>query len=405
MYNQGSRTRNAHRCLLLLFLLCFNACALCKPILSAFYYPGNRRLTQLDLSLNQAALQHLDVLIYAPSIHGLQPLDGTYRMNRISRDNLAFIARYLREHKLSVKLMLSLGYWHPRALRDTIIVPSVRRAFIASIIGMLRAHRYDLKGIDIDWENEYSPAKNEEKRFPLFVKALKQAMQRNGFGHYLLTVDLPSNHVSDFPSPKKWIGYVNWANLMGYDFYGDWLPYAELDSTLGYNTVPYAGKAPHYANISLIGALNQYKARGIPNDKMVVILPLYGTMSRIQHTGGLYRYGLRQPVIGQHKPTYYPYWQIYTYFGIYNQPKNGYTAHQYTFSTPDGANGMSSFWLTKDHMFMSYPDPIAIKQDADYLMKQHYRGLSVWELSDSIKFDDPNSLLGIMAKAEQSSKK
>lgn len=386
---------------LFVIILSLASGALCKPLLSAFYYPGNRNLTQLDLSLNQGVLEHLDFLIYAPSIHGLQPMDGSYHMNRISRHNLRLIAHYIRQHKLHVKLMLSLGYWHPHVMRETIIRPRVRRRFIASIIHVLRLRSYDLKGIDVDWEDEYSPVKHEDKLFPIFIKDLKNAMRAHGFAHYPLSVDIPPNHIDDFPAPKLWLPYVNWANLMGYDFYGDWLPYSELDSTLGYVMTPYAATNPHYENISLIGALEHYQDLGIPNNKMMVILPLYGTMSRVQHTGGLYYYGLRQRVIGPRKPTYYPYWKIYLDYGTYDHPKDGYSSHQYTFVTPSGAKGASSFWLTRGTHFISYPDPIAIKQDAQYLMAQHYLGISVWELSDSIKYEDPNSLLNIIATAER----
>jgi chitinase len=371
-----------------------------RPLLTAFYYPGNRKINDLDMVLNQTALRHLDILIYSPSIHGLQPMDGTYRMNHIARYNLSFMARYFHKHNYKLKLMLSLGYWGPRFMRHVITMPSTQRRFITAVINTLKNKSYNLKGIDIDWENEYSPIRNERKRFPIFVKQLKEAMVRNGLSRDYLTVDLPSNHIPDFPKPRTWLRYVNWANLMAYDFYGDILTYTELDSTLGYVTTPYPDKPPSYDNVSLAAVLTTYQQLGIPKNRMVVILPLYGAMMHVKHTSGLYYNGLRQPITSGPTPAYIPYWKIYLTYGNYNHPLNGYIPHEYTFTTPSSTRNDNSFWMTKGTRFLSYPDPIAIKQDADYIVGQHYLGMSVWELSDALKFENSSSLLAIIARAE-----
>lgn len=353
------------------------------------------------MEANKEALAHLNVLMYSTSKESLQPNGDTYSLPPTSDANLRFMAQYLHQHKLHTKLMLSLGYWDPPFMRATIIVPALRQRFIQSIIKTLQNRAYGLQGVDIDWENEYWPSKGEKAAFPIFIKELALAMKRYGLTGDLLTLDIPPNHTDDYPDPKLWIRYVNWVNLMGYDFYGDVLSYTELDGTLGYDPIPYAAKAPTYTNTSLIGTLKQYEQKGIPKSKMVIILPLYGTMDQVSDTTSVgTHYGLRQHIIHNNAPTYYPYWVIYTKYGTYTHPKNGYSAHQYIFKSLHGPT-FSAFALTKGTRFISYPDPIAIRQYADYLVAHNYLGISVWELSDSIKFGNPDSLIRAIAKAER----
>lgn len=370
-----------------------------QPILTSFYYPGYRKLSKLDMVMNEPMLKHLDVVMYSASIHGLRPYGPSYQLSRYTASNLELMSNYIQKQHLKTKLMLSLGYWDPRSMRRTITDPDTRKRFIAAVVRTLKTKRFGLSGVDIDWENVDNPVKNEIEDFPIFIRELSRALKDNDLGDDLLTVDLTVNYTHEYPDPKQWIDSVSWANLMGYDLYGDSLPYSELDTAFGYVTLPYPGKKPIYPNISIADALINYRARGISNDKMVVALPLYGVIQHVRHTTSAYNYGLRQPVIGNRESGSMPYWQIATRYGTYGHNKDGYTSHKYTFKTPDIAAGFSGFWMTKGERFISYPDPIATRQIADYVVSHHYRGLSAWELSDAIKFSNPNSLLAILSKA------
>ena len=370
-----------------------------RPILTSFYYPGYRKLSNLDLVMNEPMLKHLDVVMYSASIYGLRPYGPSYQLSRYTAANLERISKFLHQHHLKTKLMLSLGYWDPRKMRKTITDPATRQRFIAAVIRTLKTKRFGLSGVDIDWENVDNPVKHELRDFPFFIRELSKALRRSGLSHDLLTLDLTVNYTHEFPDPKQWINYVSWANLMGYDLYGDSLPYSELDTAFGYVTLPYPGKKPIYPNISIADALQNYHARGIMNNKLVVALPLYGVIQHVRHTSQAYNYGLRQPVIGNRRSASIPYWKIATDYGTYGHNKDGYQSHQYIFKTPAIADDYSGFWMTKGERFISYPDPIAMRQIANYVVRHHYRGLSAWELSDAMKFSNPSSLLAILSHA------
>lgn len=360
-----------------------------KPLLTAFYYPGRHILHDKDLSQNQTALAHLNILIYSASIDSLRPSGhNDFRLASITKHNLTFIANWLKSHHLKTKLMLSLGLWHPKAMRRAITDSNTRQQFVMRIKQTLNDKSLGLSGIDLDWENVYSPVKHEIERFPLLLQDLHQALKGS---NKLISVDLPSNFIEHFPKPKQWINYVDWANLMAYEYYGDRRSHAELDGTFGRIDIPYAEYTPKYPMITLNTVLQRYRKLGIDNQKMVVILPLYGASNRVTHTDKAHHYGIHQHVIGSHDIKVIPYWKIVARMGTTGHTKNGYTAHCY-----NHGNGFSSYWLTRGQEFITYPDPIATKQITTYLYNHNYRGISVWELSDAVDYKSHYSQLKLI---------
>ncbi len=362
-----------------------------KPLLTAFYYPGHHTLNHKDLSLNQAAIAHLDVLIYSASVDSLRPAgNGDFKLATITKHNLTFVANWLKSHHLKTKLMLSLGLWHPKAMRLAITDSQTRKRFVARIKETLNDKSLGLSGIDLDWENVYGPVKHEVERFPLLLRDLHQALKGSD---NIITVDLPSNFIEHFPKPTQWINYVDWANLMAYEYYGDKRSHTELDGTFDPINVPYAKYTPKYPIIGLQTVLKRYRELGIENQKMVVILPLYGAANRVKSTDKTHHYGLHQHVIDNHNIKVVPYWKIAARMGIADHTKNGYSAHRY-----DHGNGFSSYWLTRGHEFITYPDPIATKQITAYLTHHDYRGVSVWELSDAMNYNSHYSQLKLISE-------
>ncbi len=398
-------------CLMLLLSTLIAPLSQAKPLLTAFYYCGNIPLKPEILDVSKTAIQHLDILIYSASIFGLEPVHGHYHLNDGTRANLLTLSSWLKKNSPHTKLMLSLGYWHPPIMRQVILDEKSRNNFVNAIISLLKRPEYHLSGIGLDWENIFEPYPLEIDRFPLLVQRLRHGLHWNGLDKDLITVDLPApqKFVLRFPDPQKWIPYVDWANLMAYEYYGDGIPYAELDATLGKVTAPYANITPTYATSSLIDTLALYKKRGIPNRKMVIIMPLYATGNYIRYANKAHNYGLRELTIIPEVQSF-PYWEIYSQYGIQNHIQNSrVTIHDYTFTTPDGAVGKHSFWITykrhlsffsfshKRYLFITYPDPISFQETAAYLMAQKYRGFSAWDLTDDLDFDNQHSLLRILS--------
>ncbi|WP_350416677.1 glycoside hydrolase family 18 protein [Coxiella burnetii] len=315
----------------------------------------------------------------------------------------------MREKKIHTKLILSLGHWNPDKMRAVITQSSAQQHFINTLIAVLKNPHYNIGGVDIDWENYFSLQTDEVKKFAAFIKALRSALNENHLTNLCLSLDLPiaPHFAKQYPPPKEWAPYVDWANLMAYEFYGGNPPYTELDSALGNVTLPYAvqypDKAPDYPTISIADTLSIYTDLGIPKRKLVIAWPLYGGMNYISNVNEANHHGLREKIIDDRPTITNSYADIYYKYGIYGKAKKDAIVHQYTFEQPDSTKGKYAYWIThlllesktvgRFYAFISYPDPKATKETAEFVKEQGYLGLSAWQLAFDLSFDNRESLL------------
>ena len=117
----------------------------------------------------------------------------------------------------------------------------------------------------------------EARNFVLLLKTCRQALddyaaQSAPGYHFLITIAAPagSQHYSvmDLPAMDP---LIDAWHLMAYDYAGSW------DSTSGHQSNLYSnGNNPQSTKFSTEQAVRDYMARGIPSDKIVLGLPLYG---------------------------------------------------------------------------------------------------------------------------------
>ncbi|MDF1655610.1 MAG: glycoside hydrolase family 18 protein [Coxiellaceae bacterium] len=377
-----------------------------QPILSAFYYLAQQPIDETTLDQHNKAIAHLDILNYSVL---LISDDSTLPVSKTNGDNLTLIHQWIKQNKLHTKVIASIGHWENKAADQIFLDAKTRQRFVNSVVNMLSNNDYGLSGINIDWENFFDNDLVDVKAFPTLIKDLRQAMNKAGLQNDYITLDLPVGvkFAKRYPAPSKWAQYVSWANVMSYTFYGGVIPYAELDATLGKVTAPYGGPKPSYKTISIVNTLNYYHQHGLSNNKTVIALPAYGVMNTIYNGDKKHHYGLRQAVVKikhNHIPVVnYPYHDCYERYGTYHHAKIKSSIHQYTFSKPASIINAHSYWVTvrhkdkrvkrKTYQFISYPDPLYIKQTAAYLIKNHYHGISMWTLNYDIPYSNPDSLL------------
>ncbi|MFB9328415.1 glycosyl hydrolase family 18 protein [Paenibacillus aurantiacus] len=202
-----------------------------------------------------------------------------------------------------------------------------RRNFANTAVKVLRA--YDFDGLDIDWEypvsggadgNIHSP--DDPKNFTLLMRTVREALDAAGSEdgkYYLLTIassqsdSFPVN--ADFPNSTQ---YLDFVNIMTYDFSGSWEKLAHHNSPVYYDdNHPY--KRPRSTVRG--GALGHLNA-GLPAYKLVLGVPFYG-----KGWTGCPPQGQYQTCEGMGEGT----WEsgLYDYYDIQNNyvDKNGYTRY------------------------------------------------------------------------------
>ncbi|KAK3937188.1 ThEn42 [Diplogelasinospora grovesii] len=186
----------------------------------------------------------------------------------------------LKKKNRQIKVLLSIGGWtYSPKFPPIAATDSGRQKFASSAVklvqGMLFPFYWGLDGIDIDWE--YPANADEAQNFILLLQACRQAFDdyeakyAPGY-HLLITIAAPAGpshyQVMDL---KGMDPYVDAWNLMAYDYAGSW------DSTSGHQANIYSnGQNPTATKFNTEQAVRDYIVGGIPANKIVMGMPLYG---------------------------------------------------------------------------------------------------------------------------------
>ena len=212
----------------------------------------------------------------------IDPDTGTLALDNPAQDEKNFAAlRALRAEHPHLKLLLSVGGWDYSAhFSDVAATAAGRTAFAQSCAKLLAA--YDLDGIDLDWEYPVSGGTagtnhrpQDKQNFTLLLRAIRQELdrqgKRDGKDYQLTIAGAAGDWYLGNIQPTAVADVVDHIFLMAYDIHGPWDKYADFNAPL---YTPSAS-APHYQN-SVSGSVEAYLEKGVPADKLVLGMPLYG---------------------------------------------------------------------------------------------------------------------------------
>ncbi|UXY16369.1 glycosyl hydrolase family 18 protein [Chitiniphilus purpureus] len=309
----------------------------------------------------------------------------------------------LKKKYPNLKVLISLGGWTwSRWFSAASATPELRQKLVASCIdvyikGNLKKADGDpaggagaaagvFDGIDIDWEypagggqpyNTSSPA--DKQNFTLLLKEFRTQLDALG-KQYLLTVAIGAgvDKIAN-TEPAEYSKYLNWVNVMTYDFHGGW----EGTGPTNFHSHLYPDPADPYAgtqaaSYNIDTAVNKLLQAGMPANKLVLGIPYYGRgWGGVQpgpNGDGLYQAATGAPgKVGTSTEGGYG-----DYKALVNAPGtkryHPVTKQLYQY---DGAN----WW--------SYDDPTTIRTKIQYLKSKGLNGLFSW----SLDADDANATL------------
>ncbi|KAJ7647329.1 glycoside hydrolase [Roridomyces roridus] len=178
----------------------------------------------------------------------------------------------LKKQNRHLKVLLSIGGWtYSLKFHSVVISPAARAQFVRSSIKILED--YALDGLDVDYE--YPSDKHQAAGYTELLKELRHGLDEHARRpgpnspprdyKYLLTIAAPCGpdnyqklHV------KEMDRYLDFWNLMAYDFAGSW------DSVANHQANIYGGP------ISASKSVEWYINQGVERSKIVLGVPLYG---------------------------------------------------------------------------------------------------------------------------------
>jgi chitinase len=231
-------------------------------------------------------------------------------------------------------------------------------------------------GIDIDWEypggggqpyNTYDPA--DKQNFTLLMQEFRAQLDAQGAldgKRYALTaaIGAGADKIAN-TEPGKYAQYMDWVNVMTYDFHGAWEPNTNFHAPLYHDPAdPSTGNVAKYNAHDAITAL---VAAGMPRTKILLGIPFYGRgwkgVAAGPNGNGLYQAGAGGASGA---------WEsgIDDYKVLVNKTGNRWY-HPVT---------KQLFLYTGTGEWWSYDDPTVIAAKMKYVRDESLRGAFSWEL-------------------------
>ncbi|XP_066245992.1 probable chitinase 10 [Euwallacea similis] len=174
-----------------------------------------------------------------------------------------------------IKILVAVGGWNEGSAKySSMAADAKKRAkFVASALKFVQINGFD--GLDLDWEypaRRDSGNSADKANFAALVKELYQAFSPRGL---LVTAAVSATSSSvdvsyDVPILSK---YLDFINVMLYDFHGNWNSAAYHNAPL-YSTTKLAGTI--YADYNVNASIQGWIARGASPSKLALGIPFYG---------------------------------------------------------------------------------------------------------------------------------
>lgn len=279
----------------------------------------------------------------------------------------------LRKLKLQyphLKVLISLGGWTWSSGFSDAALPANRAAFVQSCVDLfIKDPRWAgvFDGIDIDWEypgacgNTCNFRPEDTQNFTALLAEFRRQLNAVRPG-LLLTIAAPAGPEKiDKIEVSQIHQYLDFINLMTYDFHGAWENTTNFQSAL----YPANGDPTRALRYTVDEAVSIWLQRGTPANKLVVGVPFYGRgWQSVPTTNN----GLWQASGGAAPGTYENGIEDYKVLKT-----KGFTRY---FQTQAQAA-----WLYGNGQFWTYDDPPVMTTKMQYIKSRGLGGAMFWELS------------------------
>lgn len=310
--------------------------------------------------------------------------------------------KYYKSKYPDVKILISVGGWtRGENFHEMAKSKSNRKIFIDSVIEFLKQYPF-IDGIDIDWEypgvdrekdpnDEFDkgcPGGPEDKdNFTILLKEIREAYNSNDMKDKLLTIANSAGYDKlKLQDVKGYVKYLDFINVMTYDLHGAWETTTNHHSALYPKKDDPSGTSPvdikKMYNTS--AAMEYYtKELKIPSEKLNVGTPFYS-----RGWGGVQAKSVREALYAT---------ATGKYTGALDNPQSpGGQVPWFMLKDMENKNGFEKYYdeeaeapylFNKEQgIFLTYEDERSLKAKCDYVLKNDFGGMILWEITgDSIK--------------------
>ena len=311
-------------------------------------------------------LHKIDTLIFAFAV----VQDGRVVLTDDASKKLeSLIALKARDPALEVDI--SIGGWGAGGFSEAASTGQRRKLFADSAARLVAAHGAD--GLDIDWEypghheSGIASSPHDRANFTLLLRTVRASLDRaggthghTGDNHYTLSIAVADGPFVDGVNIAAVDKYVDWFNLMTYDFCNSLTP--ETCHHAGLHASQYAPATARTTD----RAVRQFLAAGVPPHKLVIGAAFYGR-----------EFGEVNP---EHDGLYQPY-KKFIAFVPWSKLKSDFIDKHGFVRHWDAKADAAWLWNARTRTFISYDDPESLAAKAAFVKQHHLGGIMYWEQS------------------------
>jgi chitinase len=321
---------------------------------------------------------HAEKLTHINYAFGLVSTNGEAFLRTNAPPHLAQL-QALKARNPNLKVILSIGGWGADNFSDAALTDDSRQKFARSCVNLLKS--YALDGIDLDWEypGQLGPGikyrEDDKTNFTAMLRELRAQLdvlsderKRIGADRYTLTIATAGGAYFKHTEMEKVHAYVDWINIMTYDFYG-------ISTPAGHHATLFTPASTYYRRTSDSDVKDHLNA-GIPSNKLVIGAAFYGkawnNVTSIEP-------------INEGK-----YVRSYSYSQLKREilPSSAYERRW------DATAKADYLWNPATSTFISYEGPAALKAKCDYIKQNKLAGVMFWEYSN----DPEEHLLDVLTR-------
>ncbi|XP_011185448.2 probable chitinase 10 isoform X2 [Zeugodacus cucurbitae] len=274
----------------------------------------------------------------------------------------------LKKVNPKLKILLALGGWSfgTQKFKEMSATRYTRQTFIYSAIPFLRKRGFD--GLDMDWE--YPKGSDDKKNFVLLLKELREAFEAEAQElkkqRLLLSAAVPvgpDNVRGGYDVPAV-ASYLDFINLMAYDFHGKW------ERETGHNAPLYAPSTDSEwrKQLSVDNAANMWVKMGAPKEKLVIGMPTYGRSFTLANTE---KHGPNAPATGGGRE------------GVYTKESGFLAYYEICEMLLNGAvyvwdEEMKVPYMVDGDQWVGFDDERAIRNKMHWIKSNGFGGAMVW---------------------------
>ncbi|XP_044586743.1 chitotriosidase-1-like isoform X1 [Cotesia glomerata] len=286
--------------------------------------------------------------------------DGFGRFNKLKLKNPA------------LKTLIAIGGWNEGSTKYSQMAsdPGSRERFADNAVAFVKKWGFD--GFDLDWEYpaQRGGSPNDVKNFVKLVRVLGKKLHSQGLllSAAVAAAESSASQSYDIAEMSK---YLDFINLMAYDFHGSWEPITGLNAPL------HAASSDSYdaRGMNSEAAVKYWLSKGAPKEKLILGVPTYGRAFTLSNPSDN-KIGAASSGPG----TAGPYTREAGMLG-YNEicvmlKENGWNANY----DPE----RKAPWAHKENQWVGFDNKESIKAKAQFAKKMGLGGAMVW----SIETDD-----------------